>query len=220
MLDRRCETLRETSPSGLIEEKGMSKSPSMTPGTMLLEDEELRVGATLTKWVRQRLPTNPQARRQLFLQVVNGLRLQVSQECRHLRRLHMGLEQMYCMGEGAAYSVGTLETMDDLPQDARDLVDQVIMNIGNDARGQTVLDMLQGQASSSASSSSSPATGSLLQECDALRRWLNGAFEGSLSTLMEDQQDLEELGVLPTRDWWGIKAVLLTGWAWTVWRRT
>ena len=165
-----------------------------------LEDEELRVGATLTKWVRQRLPTNPQARRQLFLQVVNGLRLQVSQECRHLRRLHMGLEQMYCMGEGAAYSVGTLETMDDLPQDARDLVDQIIMNIGNDARGQTVLDMLQGQASSSASSSSTLATGSLLQECDALRRWLNGAFEGSLSTLMEEQQDLEELGVLPTGD--------------------
>ena len=164
-----------------------------------LEDEELKVGAAVTKWVRDRLPKEAMARRRLFLQVIEGLRLQVAQECRHLRRLHMGLEQLYCMGEGGAVVQGSVESIDALPQDAKDLIDQIIMNIGNygqERRRSTVLDMLQG-ADSTASSSATPPSGSIMQEGEALRRWLNGVFEGSLSELLDDHLNLTELGGLP-----------------------
>ena len=73
-------------------------------------------------------------------------------------------------------------------------MDQLILMVSAEASRVplTVMDLLQrGQAdgrgggASSSSSSSMPESG-LYYECEALRRWLNGVFEGALTSLAEE----------------------------------
>ena len=82
----------------------------------------------------------------------------------------------------------------EVSRDAQDLVDQIVMNIGRDTKKRTVVEMLKTEGASSSSSRGPPPVGShgtLCQECESLRRWLNGVYEGSLSSLAEDAQVYE-----------------------------
>ena len=159
-----------------------------------LENEELHVGIALSRWLRRRLPQERPQRRLLFDLVVQGLRDQLAQECRHLRRLHMGLEHAYTMGVSDMTQAMDNATDDEMRSLARDYVDQIVMNIGQNTSSRTVISLLQEGASSSSSSGPPPrgSHGSLFQEGEALRRWLNGVFEGSLSTLMLDHAEDQE----------------------------
>ena len=160
-----------------------------------LEGEDLEVGMRLTSWVRQRLPPGRVERRRLFRDVLRGLQVQLAQECRHLRRLHMGVQQLYVMGEGLPPSEDlSLEESEDVPQLAQDLVDQIIMIIGDTAKPPSVLTLLGARTAASSSTLPPPSrqVGTFAQEGEALRRWLNGIFEASFKDLMEDLGDTTE----------------------------
>ena len=64
------------------------------------EQESFEVGTMLTRWIRARLPQDEEERRALYHELRRGLLWQLAQECRHLRRLHMGFEQVLTMGIG------------------------------------------------------------------------------------------------------------------------
>ena len=159
-----------------------------------LEHEELQVGIALSRWIRRRLPRTHPQRTHLFNLIIHGLREQLAQECRHLRRLHMGLEHAYTMGINNETQVDDGTSEEEMQRMARDYVDQIVLNIGHNSSNRSVLSMLQEGGSSSSSTGPPPrgSQGSLFQEGEALRRWLNGVFEGSLSTLLDDHvEDLE-----------------------------
>ena len=168
-----------------------------------LEGEEVEVGMAVTRWLRERLPADPAQRTELYRQVVRGLRVQITQECRHLRLLHMALEHVYVMGvdTGEALSQGEPEHSQ-LPPDAKDLVDQIIMTVGQGSSRPrpTVLDMLRGPGSTSSSTMAAAAEERdnggerLFFECESLRRWLNNVFEASLSTLTMEMMQTEDQG--------------------------
>ena len=156
------------------------------------------MGLRVTRWLRTRLQSAG-GNRDLYQQIVRAIRSQVAQECRHLRRMHMALENVYAMGNVLPPQVPPGSDEGDEPVEAKELVDQLILFISDDTgeSKRTVLDMLRGgeQASSSTavSSTSSGMDQGLYQECEALRRWLNRVFEGALSTLQDEhmlQQDL------------------------------
>ena len=165
-----------------------------------LEGEDLEVGMMLNSWVRSRLPAAKEERRRLFKDVLRGLQLQLAQECRQLRRLHMGVQQLYVMGEGSPPPEEvSVEGTESVPRQARDLVDQIIMIIGDTPRLPSVLALLgaTSSATSSGSTSSGKNVGTFAQEGEALKRWLNGVFEASVRDLMEDlgsstEEDLRE----------------------------
>ena len=155
-----------------------------------MEQEEVQVGIMITRWIRARLPHDPAGRQRLHEDIMNALRKQVMEECRHLRRLHMALTQAETMGIEQEATAITLEEPE-VPRDAQDLVDQIVMNIGRDTKKRTVAEMWRAEGASSSSSRGPPPEGShgtLYQECESLRRWLNGVYEGSLSSLAEDAQ--------------------------------
>ena len=124
----------------------------------------------------------------------------MAQECRHLRRRHMSLEHVYAMGIAlpANDSQATLanEHLEE-SMEVKDMVDQIIMMMAQyqPRRQPSVLEMLQGGSTTSARSASSSDSSpelSLYTECEALRRWLNGVFEGGLSSLLEEQLQHED----------------------------
>ena len=170
-----------------------------------MEQEEVQVGILITRWIRARLARDAAGRMRLHRDIMLALRKQVLEECRHVRRLHMALIQAETMGierESAAASSHENE----IPRDAQDLVDQIVMNIGRDTKKRTkrtVADMLRDEGATSSGSRRPPPAGthgSLYQECESLRRWLNGVYEGSLSSLAEDAQVyLDENGGLSGR---------------------
>ena len=162
-----------------------------------LEGEEVEVGMAVTRWLRERLPAASAQRTELYRQVVQGLRVQLTQECRHLRRLHMALEHVYVMGvdTGEALSQGEPEDSQ-LPPDAKDLT----VGQGSSRPRPTVLDMLRGPESTSSSAMAAAAEGRdnggerLFFECESLRKWLNHVFEASLSTLTMEMMQTEDQG--------------------------
>ena len=155
-----------------------------------LAGEEVEVGIAVTRWLRDRLPPQGVQREDLYMQVIQGLRAQLTQECRHLRRLHMALENIYMMGIGTGESVSQGEPEDSqMPQDARDLVDQIIMTVGQQPapQRQTILDILRGTSTSSSSTGESARHGpGLFHECEALRRWLNNVLRRLSQALYAD----------------------------------
>ena len=163
-----------------------------------LEQECGEVGHLLSKWLRKKLPASAPRRGIVYRRVVERLRVQLAEECRHLRRLHMGFQQV----QQLTLDQDQLLAKDDETQDdeeARDLVDQIIMLIGNVRSKPTVMEMLGGVGHTGSSSSTGPAgtmeLGTLFQESESLRRWLNEHFEGSLETMSDtlaDETMLEE----------------------------
>ena len=77
---------------------------------------------------------------------------------------------------------------------ARDLLDQIVMNIRATRARHTIMDVFG--ATGGASSSSGPPQGTLYQESEALGRWLNCFYEGNLEnlddTLADGDTDIEE----------------------------
>ena len=158
-----------------------------------LELECGEVGHLLGKWLRRKLPQDGPRRAKVFTLMNEKLRRQLAEECRHLRRLHMGFQQMQTMG---FHQDRSSQNEEDAECDllAMDLVDQLVMIIGNTRSKGTIVEML---GASTASSSAGPAhtlrQGTLYQESECLRRWLNDYYEGSLETLDED--NAEALGL-------------------------
>ena len=157
-----------------------------------LEQECGEVGHMLSQWLRRKLPSGRPNRGAVYRQVIELLRQQLTAECRHLRRLHMGFQQVQTLSLDQGQEVPTQALDGDEIDVAKDLVDQLVMIIGNVRSSPTVMEMLGAASGSRASSSSGPATlqlGTLFQESEALRRWLNEYFEGSLDTLDDTLAD-------------------------------
>ena len=168
-----------------------------------LEQECGEVGHLLSKWLRKKLPTSAPRRGLVYRRVVERLRVQLAEECRHLRRLHMGFQQVQQLTLDQDQLLTTdAETQDD--EEARDLVDQIIMLIGNVRSKPTVMDMLGRVGGTGSSCSTGPAgtmeLGTLFQEAESLRRWLNEHFEGSLETMSDTLADETMLGELSSED--------------------
>ena len=158
-----------------------------------LEQECGEVGHLLLKWLRKKLPSSTPSRGRVYRRVLDRLRVQLTEECRHLRRLHMGFQQVQQLTLDQEQQLHVdPDTQDD--EEARDLVDQIIMLIGNVRSQPTVMEMLNGVEGSRSSSSTGPANtmalGTLYQESESLRRWLNEHFEGSLETMSDTLADL------------------------------
>ena len=164
-----------------------------------LEGEEVAIGPHVTRWIRERLPPSEPERTAHYHMLVQALRTQVAQECRHLRRLHMSLEHVYAMGIALPPNDSQATLSDDHLEesmDVKDMVDQIIMMMAQyqPRRQPSVMEMLQGvsEASTTSSGSADPPDLNLFTECESLRRWLNGVFEGSLSSLLEEQLQRED----------------------------
>ena len=149
-----------------------------------LEEEESEVGLHLTKWLRERLAGTPeQENRALVRKILQGLRRQLEEEARHLRRLYMGTIAVAAMGghddvahiEGAAAAEGQAKAM----------VDEIILHMsGAQASMGSVLDMLQGRRGPERASSS---TDGWLQERELLRQWMNEYVEATMRDVRDDE---------------------------------
>ena len=145
-------------------------------------------GHMIARWLRAKLPTLPRTRALVFRTLRRRLELQLAQEARHLRRLHMAFQQAQTTGLDPDATVSMQENEEQEIFDiAQDLVDELVMVIGNTKEGpRSILDVLhaRGTASSSSAALAGPnRQGTLAQEMESLRRWLNEVFEGELGLL-------------------------------------
>ena len=103
------------------------------------------LGHRLSRWLRSRLSSEPRRRGLVFRALLRKLRQQLAEEGRHLRRLHMALQQAQTMGLEGDHQAGALvEDDEDVEAEAGDLVDQLVMTVGDSSSPQTVLSLLQG----------------------------------------------------------------------------
>ena len=159
------------------------------------EHEETQIGFAMAKWLRRRLPRDQGSRRDLYQQVMKGLQAQLAQEARHLRRLHAAFHSLSAMGVGTLPGSDEETSAEDLHREAKDMVDQLVMEIGRETDARDIRTWLGMSATSSSSTSSTPSTylqGNMRVEVEALRRRLNAHFEGvkdELGLWMEQQPE-------------------------------
>ena len=160
------------------------------------EREAVDVGLFVSRWLRRRLPADSETRARMLAGIQRALNQQLAEEARHFRRLHMAYEQSQIVGLSQVPNDGyqpTLGMEEEL--EIKDLVDQLLLSVSSpcSTRTPTVLQLLGTTSSSSSCSSAVPPAlhhvGSLYQETEALRRWLNDFFEGSLETILEPPRE-------------------------------
>ena len=96
------------------------------------------------QWLRSRLPRDSTAKEKLFREIIMGIQRQLSQEGRHMRRLHIVLQHLPCMVAGEIPGSDEEAEVHGMAREASDLVDQLVMIVGQDVpRERTVKDMLR-----------------------------------------------------------------------------
>ena len=118
------------------EEAGML--PDNITHQMEIEEENQAVGLRATKWLRRRLPV--QRRGKIYVAVLRQLGLQIRDDARHLRQLHMAKAAAELMG------VAPGDEMGDLPDEveeneaaevlAKEIVDDMLMWVSNGMKDQ------------------------------------------------------------------------------------
>ena len=151
------------------------------------EHEETQIGFAMAKWLRRRLSRDKGSRRDLYQQVMKGLQAQLAQEARHLRRLHAAFHSLSTMGVGTPPGSDEETSAEDLHREAKDMVDQLVMEIGRETDARDIRTWLGMSATTSTS-----LQGNMRVEVEALRRRLNAHFEGvkdELGLWMEQQPE-------------------------------
>ena len=86
-------------------------------------------------------------RKELYKLVLGAIQRQVAQEARHLRRLHVAFHYLTAMGE-----------VEGQRRNASEMVDQLILQIGQDVGPRDIRDMLGALSSRPSSSIPPPST--------------------------------------------------------------
>ena len=142
----------------------------------VMERENMTVGFRASRWLRQRI-SRPW-RGLVYREVLRQVRLQVGQEARHLRRLHMALGAFEMMQVEDEDGNPTEEDRATIHREAKELVDDLIVWVSQGMRlKRTVLEMLQGSGSASSSAPAEQPHDDV-EELQRLRWWLNVLLEG------------------------------------------
>ena len=142
----------------------------------VMERENMTVGFKASRWLRQRI-SRPW-RGLVYREVLRQVRLQVGQEARHLRRLHMALGAFEMMQVEDGDGNPTEEDRATIHREVKELVDDLIVWVSQGMRlKRTVLEMLQGSGSASSSAPAEQPHDDV-EELQRLRWWLNVLLEG------------------------------------------
>ena len=159
--------------------------PVEAEGGMSTAEEESEVGLRLTQWVRVQLQnvSNAEDRSTVVRLVLQGLRQQLEEEARHLRRLYMGTIAVSTMASGqSAGDAG--DTPQALQCKTKELIDTIIMHMASVPLPEcSVLDMLREGHRSRATSSGD----SWPRELELLRQWMNDYVEATVRAVQDDE---------------------------------